>query len=123
MARGKLTQGEKYIIEGMLKDKHTPSEIAKELGRAKKTVETYQGEIKKRAEKQKVKRQAKKQAEKTSDIPRAKDLMAKETVLKKSGGVSIMTEAASARGDEEMEGSSSRMSKGAIYKIDGSEND
>ena len=49
--------------------------------------------------------------------------MGKETVLKKSGGVSIMTEAASARGDESVEASPSRMSKGAIYRIDGSEND
>ena len=123
MARGKLTQSEKYIIEGMLKDKHASSEIAKELGRTKKTIENYQAEVKKRASKQNVKRQAKKQAEKESDIPRAKDLMGKETVLKKSGGVSIMTEAASARGDESVEASPSRMSKGAIYRIDGSEND
>ena len=49
MARGKLTQSEKYIIEGMLKDKHASSEIAKELGRTKNTIENYQAEVKKSA--------------------------------------------------------------------------
>ena len=51
MARGKLTQSEKYIIEGMLKDKYTPEDIAKELGRTKKTVENYRDETKRKAAK------------------------------------------------------------------------
>ena len=32
MAKGRLTKQEKYVIEGMLKDKFSVSQIAKELG-------------------------------------------------------------------------------------------
>ena len=120
MARGKLTQNEKYIIEGMLKDKHTPEEIAKELGRTKKTVENYRSEIKRKATKQKTKK-AQKAKEAKSQPLTAKDLMVNKTLAKKERGVSVMTEAASARGDGNQELTPSRMSQGAIYKIDGSD--
>ena len=33
MAKGRLTKSEKYIIEGMLKDKYSVGQIAEELGR------------------------------------------------------------------------------------------
>ena len=56
-------------------------------------------------------------------MAKAKDLIVNETALKKNSGVSIMTEGASARGDEKEAASPSRMSHGAIYRIDGSEND
>ena len=114
MARGKLTQSEKYIIEGMLKDKHETEEIAKELGRTKKTVENYRNEIKRKVAKQKAKKTEVK-------VLKAKDLMVNKTLAKKERGVSVMTEAASARGDGNQELTPSRMSQGAIHKIDGSD--
>tara|TARA_R110002020_G_C16157627_1_gene763129 strand:- start:260 stop:625 length:366 start_codon:yes stop_codon:yes gene_type:complete len=120
MARGKLTQNEKYIIEGMLKDKHAPEEIAKELGRTKKTVENYRSEIKRKATKQKIKKARKAKEAETQPL-KAKDLMVNKTLAKKETGVSVMTEAASARGDGNQELTPSRMSQGAIYKIDGSD--
>ena len=123
MAKGKLTQNEKYVIEGMFKDKHTADDIAKELGRTKQTIEKYQGEVKDRAKKRKIKSQAKEAKTKEEKVLTAKDLMVHETVVKKDEGVSIMTEGASARGDEEKVGAPSRMSHGAIHKIDGSQDD
>ena len=54
-------------------------------------------------------------------MARAKDLMVHETALKRDKGVSIMTEAASARGDENSDLGPSRVSKGAIYKINENE--
>ena len=115
MARGKLTQNEKYIIEGMLKDKHTPEEIAKELGRTKKTVEKYKSEAKKKNDKLKIKK-AKKSAAKASTVLKTKDLMVNKTQGKKSDGVSIMTEAASAKGDGPLDLEPSRTFKNAIYR-------
>ena len=56
-------------------------------------------------------------------MAKAKDLMVNETAVKKDSGVSIMTEGASARGDEKQTSAPSRMSHGAIYKIDGSDDD
>ena len=47
MARGRLSKQEKYVIEGMLKDKHSIAQIAKELGRTEKSVETYANSIEK----------------------------------------------------------------------------
>ena len=120
MARGKLTQNEKYIIAGMLKDKHAPEGIARELGRTKKTVENYRNEIKRKAAKQKTKK-AQKEKEAGGQVLKAKDLMVNKTLAKKEQGVSVMTEAASARGDENQELTPSRMSQGAIHKIDGSD--
>ena len=123
MAKGKLTQNEKYVIEGMSKDKHTAGDIAKELGRTKQTIEKYQGEVKNRAKKQKIKSQAKEAKAKEEKVLTAKDLMVHKTMVKKEEGVSIMTEAASARGDEEKGSAPSRMSQGAIHKIDESQDD
>ena len=119
MAKGRLTKSEKYIIEGMLKDKHSVGQIAEELGRTEKTVEKYQAVVKAklRPSKKKVKKKD------PPKMAKAKDLMVNETALKKNSGVSIMTEGASARGDEKEAAAPSRMSHGAIYRIDGSEND
>ena len=46
MAKGRLTKQEKYVIEGMLKDKFSVSQIAKELGRTQKTIQSYSETIK-----------------------------------------------------------------------------
>jgi predicted transcriptional regulator len=110
MAKGRLSKQEKYIIEGMLKDNYSASNIAKELGRTEKTILSYS----------KTANKSKKKKPKPSEpvVPaKAKDLMVHETALKKDKGVSIMTESASARGDINSDLSPSRMSKGAIYKI------
>ena len=115
MAKGRLTKQEKYVIEGMLKDKFSVSQIAKELGRTQKTVQAYSETIKtEKPKKKKVKPQK-------TTVARAKDLMVHETALKRDKGVSIMTEAASARGDENSDLGPSRVSKGAIYKINENE--
>jgi len=119
MVKGRLTKSEKYIIEGMLKDKYSVGQIAEELGRTEKTVEKYQAVV--RAKSRPSKKKAKKQD--PPQMARAKDLMVNETAAKKDSGVSIMTEGASARGDEKQAISPSRMSHGAIYKIDGSDDD
>ena len=116
MAKGRLTQNEKYIIEGMSKDKHTPEDIAKELGRTQKTIERYQDKVSK-SSKKKIKKQAKKSAEKAADVVlKAKDLMVRKTLAKQADGVSIMTEAASARGDEPADLEPSRTFRNAIYR-------
>ena len=105
----------------MLKDKYSLEDIAKELGRTKKTVENCRNEIKRKAAKQKIKKHAKSQDPEAAKILKAKDLIVHETMQKKDKGVSVMTEAASARGDEKQDRAPSRMSQGAIYKIDGSD--
>jgi len=112
MARGRLSKHEKYIIEGMIKDSHTIAEIAKELGRTEKSVETYAKTIDKQKQKKKKKKE---------EAPKpliAKDLMVNVTAMKRSKGVSMMTEAASQRGDA-VKGSDtvSRTAKNAIFKI------
>jgi len=56
MARGRLSKHEKYIIEGMIKDSHTIAEIAKELGRTEKSVETYAKTVRKTKQKKKKKK-------------------------------------------------------------------
>ena len=116
MARGKLTQNEKYIIEGMLKDSCAIKDIATELGRAQKTIEKYKSEVKKKNNKLKIKKAAKKSADKASTVLKTKDLIVNKTQGKKSDGVSIMTEAASARGDGPSDLEPSRTFKNAIYR-------
>ena len=117
MAKGRLSKQEKYVIEGMLKDNYSVSDIAKELGRTEKTVRAHAGTTqttikkKKRVKKQEPPKPAK-----------AKDLMVNTTAIKKSSGVSIMTEAASQRGDlGDDSGTISRTAKNAIYKISDNE--
>ena len=66
-------------------------------------------------------KKAQKAKEAETQSLKAKDLMVNKTLAKKSKGVAVMTEAASARGDENQELTPSRMSQGAIYKIDGSD--
>ena len=115
MARGRLSKQEKYVIEGMLKDKHSIAQIAKELGRTEKSVETYANSI----EKPKPKKKKNKKEEPAKPLI-AKDLMVNVTAMKKSKGVSMMTEAASQRGDVSKNKDSvsiSRTAKNAIFKI------
>tara|TARA_R100000988_G_scaffold85439_1_gene48337 strand:+ start:1000 stop:1356 length:357 start_codon:yes stop_codon:yes gene_type:complete len=118
MPRGRLSKQEKYIIEGMIKDNHSIAEIAKELGRTEKSVETYAKTI----EKPKPKKKKKKQEPAKPLI--AKDLMVNVTAMKKSKGVSMMTEAASQRGDVSKNKDSvtiSRTARDAIFKINNDE--
>lgn len=110
MAKGRLTKNEKYIIEGMLKDNHTLAEVAKEVGRAQKTIEKYQRETKKKRARKKAGDAAKGAALK------AKDLMVRKTMGKNSDGVAIMTEAASAKGDNPIDLEPSRTFRDAIYR-------
>ena len=117
MAKGRLSKQEKYVIEGMLKDDYSVSDIAKELGRTEKAVQTYAGTTQRAAKK---KKRAKKQQ--PPKPAKAKDLMVNITAAKKSKGVSIMTEAASQRGDlKDSANTVSRTAKNAIYKISDNE--
>ena len=81
MAKGRLSKQEKYVIEGMLKDNYSVSDIAKELGRTEKTIRAHAGTTqttikkKKRVKKQEPPKPAK-----------AKDLMVNTTAVKKSKG-------------------------------------
>ena len=113
MARGRLSKQEKYVIEGMLKDTHSIAQIAKELGRTETSVETYANSI----EKPKPKKKKNKKEEPAKPLI-AKDLMVNVTAMKRSKGVSMMTEAASQRGDANKESTTiSRTAKNAIFKI------
>jgi IS30 family transposase len=117
MAKGRLSKQEKYIIEGMLKDNYSTSDIAKELGRTEKTVQAHVGKTQTTIKK---KKKAKKQE--PPKPAKAKDLMVNITAAKKSKGVSIMTEAASQRGDLNSNSNTvSRTAKNAIYKINDNE--
>lgn len=114
MARGKLTQNEKYIIEGMKRDGVSPSDIASNIGRAKKTVQKH---LDSTVQQTKISNKKKQKTTETKQAT-AKDLMVNRTVGKGESGVAIMTEAASSRGDESRErGAPSRLSNGAIQKI------
>ena len=100
----------------MIKDKHSIAEIAKELGRTEKSVETYAKTIEKPKPKKKKQEPAKPLI--------AKDLMVNVTAMKKSKGVSMMTEAASQRGDVSKSKDSvtiSRTARDAIFKINNDE--
>jgi len=114
MARGKLTQNEKYIIEGMKKDGISAADIASNIGRAQKTVQRHLDSTVQQAKPIAKKKQKTTEAKQVT----AKDLIVNKTVGKGESGVAIMTEAASSRGDESRErGAPSRLSNGAIQKI------
>ena len=117
MAKGRLSKQEKYVIEGMLKDNYSVSDIAKELGRTERAVQTYA-----RATQATVKKKKRARKQEPPKPAKAKDLMVNITAMKKSSGVSIMTEAASQRGDLDSSSNTvSRTAKNAIYKISDNE--
>lgn len=85
----KLTDTEKYCIEGMFYNEMEPDDIAKALGRESEVIEEYVSEIKE---------QENKEAEEES----SKSMVLNETVNGESG-VAIMTPEGSIRVDENRE--------------------
>ena len=111
MTRGRLTKSEKYVIEGMGRDGYSVADIAKELGRTKKTVKNYQEEKNKGAKEEP-------EDVKMPETLKAKDLIVNKTAEKSRSGVSVFTRAASERSDESKRKQLgvSRTSKDAIFK-------
>tara|TARA_R110000851_G_scaffold326510_1_gene495219 strand:- start:129 stop:482 length:354 start_codon:yes stop_codon:yes gene_type:complete len=117
MAKGRLSKQEKYVIEGMLKDDYSVSDIAKELGRTERAIKSYSN-----AAQAAIKKKKKPKKQEPPKPAKAKDLMVNITAAKKSSGVSIMTEAASQRGDLSTSSNTvSRTAKNSIYKINDNE--
>lgn len=114
MAKGRLTKTEKYIIEGMHKDKAEIADIANELGRTEATVKKYIDQLPKPESKSK----PKKKKNKPPKTLKAKDLIVNQTMAKREKGVAIMTEAASSRADATRDVTPhSRFFAGAVQKI------
>jgi len=101
MAKGRLTQTEKYIIDGMNADGHTTPEIAKKLGRQNKTITGYldQGKVEKKAEN------------------KSQTHFIRQTSEKGSNNVSVMTEEESARSEQSRPSKSTRRINRAIHII------
>jgi predicted transcriptional regulator len=129
MPRGRLSQTEKYTIQGALHQGKTTIEIAELLGRTEQAVQHYiDGELDELIET--VTKVALNKTESNEPQPeqpstsrlKAGDLMGRKTIVKEEGGVAIMTEGASAIGDEfrkEMpKRKVTRTSKGNVYEID-----
>jgi len=102
MAKGKLTNIEKYAIVGMLEDDHSFEDIANEIGRSPRTVENYVKSIE--AEEEVV-------AEDTKEKGKNKSLFVRKTAGQQHDGVSIMTESESARGEVKKGKSQSKISR------------
>ena len=113
----RLSKSEKYIIQGMHKDGFSPKEISDEVGRALNSVKTHIKGLddtykptQSEEEKPLVKHEA--------DEINARTLMISKTRDGQRKGVSIMTKAASERGDESKKkvgNAQSRIAKNAIF--------
>jgi predicted transcriptional regulator len=126
MNKGRLSQNERFLIQGAIHNKKTPAEIAELINRTEKCVENYiNGELSKlqdtivnvQLEQNPVKPVVK------STLPKgqAKLTMANKTQSGKSG-VAVMTQATSEVGDEftkSMPKTMSRTSRGNLYTSDG----
>jgi hypothetical protein len=131
----KLSTKDKYTIQGALHDGKTSGEIAKIVGKPEKSVKNYiEGELDRihetiaKMEIDKAEAAEKVEPESTPVPP-----LVKPTVLKLArgqgkramayrAGASIMTEGASAVGDEfkkELQKTRSRTARGALYNSDG----
>lgn len=86
----KLTNIEKFAINGMLAENKTIDEMVKVIKKPKSTIESYVGKL--ASELVEEEKQPKKK--------RKPSLFITKTAKKKVGGVSVMTPAASARGDD-----------------------
>jgi len=124
MNKGRLSQADRYTIQGMLHNQKTPEEIAKLINRTEKCVENYiNGELSK-IQDTIVNVQLEQNPPKPT-VPKnqAKLTMATKTKSGKSG-VAIMTQAASEVSDEfnkSIPKTMSRTSKGNLYTSDGVE--
>ncbi len=141
MTRGRLSNTEKYAIQGMLHDKKSINEIAQNLGRTENTIQNYvereldsihntiasiqASSMDKRVTKEEI--EARPNA--VIDEDRIRNSKSRDLYLKKGAAqtddkpiVSISTPAASARGDymhEKLKSKkvSSRFSKNALWNI------
>lgn len=123
----KLSQKEKYIIQGMLHVKKTSADIAKELNRTEKSVQTYiDGELTKIHEtiaKIEMDKNPPPQSPKVVKLPKgqAKRAMAYGAAGGRKGAA-VMTPGASAVGDDflkEIPKKVSRTARGNLYDTEG----
>jgi IS30 family transposase len=130
MAKGRLSQKEKYLIQGMQSSMLPVEQIAKELGRTKKTVQNYiDGELDELQEtivKSQIQQEEEKQIskkKKKKNKPKRTKSKSEEAMLHKTDGgqeVVLMTEAGSSLGDvahEFNKPTMSRTARGAVWNI------
>lgn len=110
MAKGKVTEQEIYVMKGMYSDGMKISDIAEELSRSPKTIEKYLDSVEE-------------QEHKTNEYRDKKNttMFIKKTSSQKRKGITIMTDAESARSDEAAKRNRNRIgsskTKNAIHKI------
>jgi len=130
--RGVLSLEEKYAIQGLLHDKKNITEISEILRRSEQTIKKYvdaelndlietiaKVKIQQTDTKSKIK-QKDKQKDQVGKQFTAQDLMVRKTA-NKEGGVAVMTQAASAKGDDFLrkmpKQRTTRSTRGNIYDI------